>query len=520
MLKGKKAELVRAGVDFAKKKFALPTRKDYSNMGFTKDMVRHHFISYENLNSIVSKKLGGIFLDLGADEYRTAPKKSTKTLVVTSAVTGAKVHESFLTNLEVYCKRFSAELIVIPTLGTDKKLLLDGRLKKHVIATATLNINKNCSILGITTSASSPDPVTGLNRVGQRNGTFITGSPKQRLKYVATAKNKMPHALMSTGAVTIPNYLHNPKLGMLVSKGSFVSDHDHVLGAVIVELDKGGLYHFRQITAGPDGSFCDLNVEIKSGKVKPVVPTALVWGDWHSGKTCPIVEKETIAISDKLGIKTWVWHDVFDGDSISHHDQGKQALLAIKALAGRLDLESELNRYVQDIVKASKKRQIIIVKSNHDEHLERYLSEARYIKHPRNHKLGLQLANSYIEGHNPLEYYTKEIAGAKVSNVRWLKRDEDFVIAGIQLGAHGDRGANGSRASISQMENSFGNVVFGHSHTPEILRGAYCVGTSTARKPDYGDGPSSWMNTHCIIYPNGQRQLINLIEGKYTTRKL
>ncbi|MFM1781349.1 MAG: hypothetical protein RLZZ181_114, partial [Pseudomonadota bacterium] len=60
--------------------------------------------------------------------------------------------------------------------------------------------------------------------------------------------------------------------------------------------------------------------------------------------------------------------------------------------------------------------------------------------------------------------------------------------------------------------------VTGHSHTPQILRDVYVVGTSTDTKPDYGKGgPNSWMNTHCIVYPNGTRQLVNMIEGKFTT---
>jgi hypothetical protein len=180
-----------------------------------------------------------------------------------------------------------------------------------------------------------------------------------------------------------------------------------------------------------------------------------------------------------------------------------------------LSLKKELDDYVNELVFLSKNRQLVIVKSNHDDHLERYLSEARYIKHPYNHQLGLQLANALIEGHNPLEWYTKNKVGN--INVLWLKRDEDFIVGGVQLGAHGDKGPNGSKASITSMEASYGDVVYGHAHTPQIMRGAFCVGTSTPTKPDYGDGPSSWMNTHCLVYENGQRQLINIIEGKFTT---
>ncbi len=86
-------------------------------------------------------------------------------------------------------------------------------------------------------------------------------------------------------------------------------------------------------------------------------------------------------------------------------------------------------------------------------------------------------------------------------------------MADIELGAHGDKGANGARGSLLAMENAYGNSVSGHSHTPEILRGAWQVGTTSLLKLEYVKGPSSWMHTSCLVYPNGSRQLINAING-------
>ena len=96
-----------------------------------------------------------------------------------------------------------------------------------------------------------------------------------------------------------------------------------------------------------------------------------------------------------------------------------------------------------------------------------------------------------------------------------MKIDEDYKVAGIQLGVHGHLGANGSRGSLANMEKSYNKSVTGHSHSPAILRDAWVVGTSSRLRLDYNQGPSSWLNTFCLVYPNGQRQLINIIEGKY-----
>ena len=52
-------------------------------------------------------------------------------------------------------------------------------------------------------------------------------------------------------------------------------------------------------------------------------------------------------------------------------------------------------------------------------------------------------------------------------------------------------------------------------NSPQINKGVYQVGTSSKLKLEYTHGPSSWLNTHCIIYANGKRTLINIIGGEW-----
>jgi len=58
-------------------------------------------------------------------------------------------------------------------------------------------------------------------------------------------------------------------------------------------------------------------------------------------------------------------------------------------------------------------------------------------------------------------------------------------------------------------------TVIGHSHSPAILDGCYQVGVTGRLNQDYNDLPSSWMNTHCVIYANGKRSLLHVIEGEW-----
>lgn len=58
-------------------------------------------------------------------------------------------------------------------------------------------------------------------------------------------------------------------------------------------------------------------------------------------------------------------------------------------------------------------------------------------------------------------------------------------------------------------------TVTGHTHSPGIRDGAYQVGGSTRLGLAYLRGPSSWLHTHCAIYANGKRSLINIIDGEW-----
>lgn len=508
--------IIKFGLNFIKKYGRYPTLIEYNAAGITRAEIRNHFDNLGKVKDHLSKQSAGIF-DLERSEYNGQVGKQ-KRIVLTTAITECKVDTAALAQLNNYCKREDAQLVILVSkLNSNGEWLLDPVLKDYCIITKDTALNNNAYILGVINTAHKVDPITGLPRIGQRNGTFISASPKQRLKYVATGPSKLPHALMSTGAITKSLY---EKKSLIQSKNNYIAQNDHVMGAIIVEIEDKEVFHFRQIQFDKDGSFADLGYLYQGGKKKQYAPEAFVLGDWHAGKTCPVTQAAWYDVSSRTKTKRWIIHDFFDGNSINHHDTGKQILLAQKALAGQLDLKTELDILTSDLLSMSQDREVVIVKSNHDEFLERYLQAGYYIEHPYNHRLALDLAAAYMDGSNPVQFYVDSQKLKFKNKVTWLKRDESYEIASIQLGAHGDKGANGSRGSNNAMENAYGNVVYGHSHTPEINRGAWCVGTSTETKPDYGTGPSSWMNSSCLIYKNGNRQMINSIDGKYTTKRI
>ena len=515
-----KNKILKLSIELSKKYKRYPTTSEMLTVGVTRDLIRYHFGNITNLHSIIYNSSETIF-DLHRESKLNTINKNTKRFVITTAVIGADADARFLKNIKAYCKDEDAQLIVLPSVPNGSiPFTLDPALRSAVVVMEDTMLNDNVFILGIKNNSKTSDPITGLARIGRRNGTFIAASPKQRLKYVATGIDRLAHAIMSTGAITVPSY----SKALLVDKTSYVAHQDHVMGAIIVELDKDDTFHFRQIKADQQGSFVDLGTLYKNGRRATMAPSAFILGDWHSGETDENAAKCWKDVTVKLKVPEWVIHDGFSGNSINHHNQYKKLTLAKMADEKLLSLESELKGYSKDLLDMSKLlKRVTIVKSNHDEFLDRYLQESRYVDDPQNHTISLKLASALIEGHNPIKYYMNNILGLekRLGNVQWLERDEDYSIAGIQCGAHGDKGADGGRGNINSLENAYGDVVFGHIHTPQIQRGAWAVGTSSKLKLGYNQGPSSWFHTSCLIYPNGQRQLINCIgDGKWTTRKI
>jgi hypothetical protein len=195
---------------------------------------------------------------------------------------------------------------------------------------------------------------------------------------------------------------------------------------------------------------------------------------------------------------------------------------ALQAVSGFTNLQAELKLAadrLEDLASWTSKG-LVIVKSNHDDFLIRYLEDGRWIKDHENFFVANGLIAHVRLGKDPLEVgISSNMSTEGVAKTLWLKRDEDFKIAGIECGVHGDKGPNGSRGSLRGIEAAHGACVIGHSHTPGILRDAWQNGTSTKLQLEYNSGASSWMNSSTLIYPNGARQMIHSIFGEWRRKK-
>ncbi len=317
---------------------------------------------------------------------------------------------------------------------------------------------------------------------------------------------------MTTGALTTADYSSDRYMS---HRTAHIAEHDHVLGAIVVEVDTEKRFHFRQVQADSHGAFADLGKMYSADHVADYPPEALILGDLHDGETdavafgCFITDKDSVL--NVCNPKTLFIHDGFNGLTVNHHEAKNTIIQALRTMT----LATELYNYGTTLLKLSKLfEEVIIVRSNHDDFLDRYLQDGAYLHDPANLDIAAKLVNAMLKGLNPVRAGV-ELSTTLPSHVKWLKYDEDYKIAGVECGAHGHRGANGSKGNLRAMENAYGNSISGHAHTPEILRGAFQVGTCSKLKLSYNIGPSSWLHASALIYANGQRQILNVIDGKW-----
>jgi hypothetical protein len=457
-------------------------------------------------------------------------KLTAKRYLITAAQNATPVHAGFLKSLEIYARENKAKLIVIPiryknptsnwtASQANEEVWVDEVVP--YLCNERLRLNKNLVVLGdVKTQPTASSPLTGYEGLTQGE-SGILGHTKLQFKTIATPQHRYPKVMTTTGAVTVANYT-DTKAGKL---GAF----HHTLGATVVELD-GSKFHLRQINADKAGSFYDLDrLYTPEGVSRGHRAESITFGDTHVGFVDPKVEKATFGtggIVDTLNPKYLVFHDLHDGYSCNPHHAGNPFLNIAKHRGNRHLVREEVKAAVDYVVKRTRgDRRSIIVPSNHDDFLARWLRSTDWRLDPDNAEFYLETAlqivrESYMgdggsEYPDAFIYWIRKLTEKSDKKIRALNRDESFTLCGVEHGMHSDRGPNGARGSIKNLKRIGVRSTVGHSHSPGIDEGCCQGGTSTRLRLEYNGGPSSWLNTHVVLYPNGKRSLISIIDGDW-----
>ena len=457
--------------------------------------------------------------------------------VVTSAQNNTPVHLGFLQSLHTYCEANDAKLIVIPyryknptsvfTPEQEANEYWAKPIEQFVVSKVTRLSDSFVIMANVKIQPTAIEPLSGFDGYTGMDSAIV-GHPKIQLRTVPTPARQLPKILTTTGAVTLPNYTD--------SKAGWKGEFHHSLAALVVEIDDAGDTHIRHIH-GDDitGHFYDLDKYYATNEVTSGHRiSALVTGDTHAEFMDDKVKAATYtgdeSIAKFLKPEVIVRHDVEDFYARNHHHRGNDLIAFGKHHFGRDNVQDSLQITADHIDETTYEGSVnIIVKSNHDEALDRWLREAEPKHDPENailyHYLKLnQLENvrmteTGFKSIDPFEFwchYPKNGKGLKSKEqTKFLKRDESFSVSGVELGFHGDIGPNGSRGSIKSFSKIGPKTIIGHSHSPGIYEGCYQVGVSARLDLEYASGPSSWLHTHCLVYADGSRALVNVINGKW-----
>lgn len=396
--------------------------------------------------------------------------------------------------------KYKDEDIIHPSLFDDTRIEILSLGKEGV------KLNNNLKLYDTGILASQINPLTGFNKKLHRDYSYILPSPKIRYQSIPNT-SKYPRFLATTGALTHGNYKDHIAQGRKA-----ILEHEY--GFAFIEVVSSRLFNYHPIMAMKNGNFNYNREYYHDGKVSDQQPEALILGDWHVGDTCPKTRKATIKMIDDLKPKRVFFHDFFNGHSINHHEQSNHLSKARLWSTKMSVLEDEVTKCLSELQFFAKRFpdvQFLIVESNHDLFLRKYIGEENFLEDGQNSVFACKMFIEASRVNQPMLKTAFELVGNIPKNVRMLSEDEEYRVRGVGLDCHGHRGVNGSRGSGASFDRYNLKLITGHEHSPKIYQNGLVVGTSTELRLDYTKGAGSWLNAHALLYASGKYTLLTMI---------
>lgn len=417
-------------------------------------------------------------------------------VVITAAQNNTEVHLDALVELEKYCIKVGAELVVLP-IKYNKRAFSSAveDSQENFAAEITpylqckpfllddINVYSNCHIL--------PTAKYPVNAGADLNGgerCTIVASPKMQQKELPRGEGQERSTIFTTGAITVPNYLE--------SRAGSVAQKSHKIAAL--HIVDGNVYP----------------IEYDESLKWEYDFESLVVGDVHSENIDYKMLINTIKLIETHKIKNVVLHDLLDFKSRNGHERnsGKHLFLnQDSCVKGDLLKVAHILQQFRDICP-----HVYVVRSNHDDMLDRWLEDFTYRPHldPMNAVTyyGLQY-KKYLEleaGNEPnmLEIALKHPDLRIKGEINFLKLRDSLLLAGNQVANHGHKGTNGARSGLQKLNVP---MVVGHSHSGQRLDDFVTVGTISTLQQGYNaGGGSSWTNHNALICKSGRVVLIDM----------
>lgn len=491
----------------------------------------------------------GIKKPIAGGKQRVAVLKETKPVagnvkrfILTSAQNNTMVHEDFWANVQAMAAHYDARIMV----GTfsynqnrfgklavkkdtrkpfEEELWYDPKITPY-FCDKIVELAPGLTWYGTMNILPTEDnPISGLESHGGATSVIFPHT-KIEMRSIATTPDCPVKMIYTTGACTLMNYLQK-KLGIK-------AEHHHRYAFLLVEVDSEGNWFVRQVAARKNGKVIqDLNVLVEGGKVTSTEAKveAITWGDLHATISEPTVVAASHNMLDALKPSYQFLHDILEGVSINRHaikNAPRPHYYYHRWLRGFHRVEEEL-KATRAIVESYLRPwcKTVAPDANHDAPwLHHWLEKYEYRFDPANAEIFLAMQvfmYAEIKGGklpknvNLMKYAMETKAGMKPGAVQFLLPDESLVLCEVECGLHGHLGPNGSFGSPSNLAKIGKKATTAHTHSCGIYHGLYVAGTSSKLTKDwtYTQGPSSWSHSHVVLYPNGQRSIITMKNGKW-----
>lgn len=436
--------------------------------------------------------------------FQNAPKKESGAFIIFSVQNNAPIVAPAMATARMLASALDAELMPVACVYMVGENDEAGDL---IIKTepAPLWVGDSLVLNG-DVIPTNKKPINNAKLMSGDRALTILPHPKQQAESLPRCKGQGERWALTTGTLCAPRYR--------VSRAGAEASADHVIGFTVIHDD--GSFDQVQLDNNGQGFYRGLPIN-EFGFADPVGDSVIIAGDIHAEKLDESEFCNLVSLANEVTAKYIVCHDLLDFTSRNHHNRGSGLFLA-----------SQLDRTVADDIKDAgdclahilnnTDSDIVIVNSNHDRALDRWLEESDPRQDPVNLPLWCDLQRPRYEmalagGHDsqiPLERALRLVCkDLDYKRIRFLNRDESFSIHGVELSNHGDVGINGSRGGYTAFERLGGAYVIGHSHSGyKNGRRVAVSGVTGSFDMGYNVGASSWSHSHVIVCNDGSMQII------------
>lgn len=463
-----------------------------------------------------------------------------KRYVLTSAQNNTRINPAVWHNLLALAEHYAAEVIVgtysynkaaygeksvkrgsEPTADDRRGLWYDPEVLSH-IADESVQLAPGLVWCGeINILPTAPNPLSRLEAYTDRDSAVFPHA-RFAMASIASGKHEATKFNFTTGTTTKRNYIQK--------RAGLVAEKSHGYGGLLVEVCADGSWFVRQLEAAEDGSIQDLDLVADAGAVTSGHRVeAIGWGDVHTRALSKAIEEVCWGeggMLDELRPRYQFIHDVLDFWARGHHDIKWPHRMFERFVKGYESVEAEVQDVATFLDGVERDWcETLVVDSNHDRAMERWLETTTHHDDPANALFYLEaslelyraMAAQNTEFHL-LEWAVRRAGAA--SDVGFLREDESMVICrefddGIECGMHGHLGVNGARGNPKQFARMGRRANTGHAHSAGIYDGTYVGGVAGDMEMGYNQGPSSWSHSHVVTYPKGTRTIVTMWKGRW-----